>query len=75
MKTWISKSNRLKHLLYAIPIGFVGTILMVFGVAAGMEWKDHQWGGRFDWLDFFATMIGGIIGQLIQLLIIYLIIK
>lgn len=70
---WLKESNRQKHLLYAIPIGLVFTILAVLGCAFGMEFKDKQYGGKFDWLDIAATMIGGAIGQLIQLVIILLV--
>ena len=69
---WLKESNRMKHLLYAIPIGLVFTILAVLGCAFGMEFKDKQHGGQWDWLDWVATMIGGIIGQLIQILFIVL---
>lgn len=68
---WIKESNRLKHLLYAIPIGLIFTILAVLGCAFGMEFKDYQYGGKFDWLDITATMIGGTIGQLIQIILIF----
>lgn len=71
---WITESNRDKHLLYAIPSAFIGTILFAIGLAIGMEFKDKQWGGKFDWLDLIATLIGGIIGQILQILIIILII-
>lgn len=70
---WIKESNRRKHLLYAIPIGLVFTILAVLGCAFGMEFKDKQYGNKFDWLDIAATMIGGTIGQLLQIIIILLI--
>lgn len=70
---WIKESNRRKHLLYAIPIGLVFTILAVLGCAFGMEFKDKQYGNKFDWLDIAATMIGGAIGQLVQIIIILLI--
>ena len=70
---WIKESNRPKHLLYAIP-GALFTILFVAGLAAGMEFKDRDWGGKWDWLDIVATLIGGAIGQLIQVLILILII-
>ena len=69
--SWISESNRLKHLLYAIPIGLAFTILCVLGVASGMEFKDRQWGGKWDWLDWLATMLGGAIGQALQIIILY----
>ena len=69
---WIKESNRTKHLLYAIPIGFIFTILAVLGCAFGMEFKDTQYGGKFDWLDIAATMIGGAIGQMLQVILIML---
>ena len=72
--SWIKESNRPKHFLYAIPIGLVFTILAVLGCAFGMEFKDKQHGGKFDWLDIAATMIGGLIGQLIQIVLILLIV-
>lgn len=67
---WLTESNRQKHFLYAIPIGFLFTILCVLGVASGLEFKDKQYGNQWDWLDWTATMLGGLIGQLIQIIII-----
>ena len=76
MKTVLLKlfveSNRYKHFLYAIPIGAIFTILCVLGIASGMEFKDYQYGNKFDWIDWVATIIGGIVGQVIQLSIIML---
>ena len=73
--SWITKSNRLKHFIFAIPIGFFFTELCVLGVASGMEFKDKSWGGKWDWLDWLATMLGGLVGQLLALVLVYLIIK
>ncbi len=70
---WLTESNRLKHLLYAIPIGLVFTILCVLGVASGIEFKDKQYGNKWDWLDWSSTMLGGLIGQLITVLVVILI--
>lgn len=67
---WLTESNRQKHFLYAIPIGLVFTILCVLGVASGMEFKDKEYGNQWDWLDWTATMLGGLVGQLIQIIII-----
>ena len=69
---WLLESNRLKHLLFAIPCGLFLTILFVLGLALGMEFKDKQYGNKFDWLDVAATMIGGTISQIIMLLIIFI---
>lgn len=68
---WLEESNRPKHLLYAIPAGLIGTLLFVAGLAIGMEFKDKQYGGKFDWLDIAATLIGGTIGQLLQIILLY----
>lgn len=70
---WLKENNRPKHLLYAIPIGLVFTILAVLGYAFGMEFKDKQYENKFDWLDIAATIIGGTIGQLLQIIIILII--
>ena len=69
---WLKESNRIKHLRYAIPIGLIFTILAVLGCAFGMEFKDWQYKGKFDWLDIAATMIGGAIGQILQIILILL---
>ena len=67
---WLLKSNRQKHFLYAIPIGFILTILCVIGIASGLEFKDKQYGGKWDWLDWLATILGGIVGQVLQIFLI-----
>ena len=69
----LKRSNRNKHFLYAIPIGVVLTILCVIGLASGLEFKDKLYGNKWDWLDWLATILGGLIGQIIQICIIYLI--
>lgn len=65
--SWLSESNRMKHLKYAIPVALIFTILCVLGLATGLEFKDKQYGNKFDWLDWAATMLGGIIGQTLQI--------
>ena len=73
MFKWLKESNRLKHLIYAITIGFIFSIICVIGVASGLEYKDCLYGNKWDWLDWIATLIGGLVGQVLQLLFIYLI--
>lgn len=62
---WMKVSNRSRHLIYALPAGIIGGPLFVLGLALGMEYKDKLWGGSFDWLDFLATLIGGIPGAIL----------
>ena len=73
--SWITESNRMKHFGYAIPCALVFTILFVAGLAAGMEFKDRANGGAWDWLDLLATLLGGLVGQIIQAFILFLIWK
>ena len=72
---WILESNRWKHLIGGCILGLLLTILCAIGCAGGMEFKDKQWGGQWDWLDFLATILGGLIGQGLQILIMYLIVR
>lgn len=79
--SWFTESNRYKHFLLAIPFGVVFTILCALGLALGMEFKDcHYVNGdrllmdwnwsNWDWLDLTATILGGLVGQVIQIAII-----
>lgn len=70
---WLSQSNRPKHLVYAILPSCLFSIIFVAGLAVGMEFKDKIYGGKFDWLDITATLIGGAIGQILQILLIFFI--
>ncbi len=68
---WLKESNRPEHFACAILAAFVGTILFAAGLAVGMEFKDKQYGGDFDWLDIAATILGGLAGQILQVLAIW----
>lgn len=69
---WILESDRDKHFIYAIPCALFFTILFVAGLASGMEFKDKQYGNKWDWLDWLATILGGLVGQSWQILFIWL---
>lgn len=64
--SWITESNRQKHFWYAIPCGFLLTILFVAGLAAGMEFKDKSYGDKWDWFDFLATILDDLSYQTTQ---------
>ena len=70
---WITESNRQKHFLYAIPIGALFTLLCVVGIAFALEYKDYQYGNKFDWLDILSTLLGGFVGQLLQIALFFMI--
>ena len=68
---WLKDSNRLKHLVGGVAVGlgandwycaeYVGV-----GVAGSLEFKDYQWGGKPDWIDFTLTFVGVNIGYTIR---------
>lgn len=72
---WISESNRLKHMQYGFYAGLCGTIFAAIGAGLAAEYKDKQYGNVFDWLDVTATVIGGMFGQAVQLLLIFVTLK
>lgn len=59
---WWKASNRWKHLVCAIPCGVVLGWEFTVGLAVGMEFKDKLWGGKPDFIDYFLTCLGGLIG-------------
>ena len=67
MFNWMKVSNRMLHFKYGILTGFL-TIIFTLGVAVGMEYKDKLYGGKFDILDIIATLLGGIIGNVILII-------
>ena len=87
MCKWFLESNRWKHFVLAIPEGLLFTIFFAAGCGTGMEVKDchydpenagkpiYKWTfRRWDWLDWLCTFLGGVVGQVLQILIIYVII-
>lgn len=70
---WFSQSNRWKHLVGGILVGIGANDVYCaaytgIGVAGALEFKDYQWGGKPDWIDFTLTVTGVAIGYLIRLL-------
>ena len=64
--SWLKESNRLEHLRYGYITACYLSVLFTIGCAVGMEFKDWQYGGKFDFLDIAATALGGILGQIVQ---------
>lgn len=72
---WVIESNRLKHIQYGFYAGLLGTISAAIGAGLAAEYKDKQYGNKFDWLDVAATVIGGMFGQAVQLLLVFIMCK
>lgn len=73
MCRWLLESNRWKHLVGGFVLGLFLTFFCAMGCGGGMEFKDRQWGGKWDWIDFGCTVFGGLIGQGLQVLVILII--
>ena len=64
--------TRFEHFIVGIVLGLVFTILCVLGAMSAAEFKDWKYGNQWDWSDWGWGMVGGLIGQSVQLLIIWL---
>lgn len=72
---WLRESNRWKHLLGGLTLGLLAdgwycAVLCGAAVGGAMEFKDWQWGGRPDLVDFLLTFAGCIIGYTIKHLLL-----
>ncbi len=61
--SWIGDSNRWRHLVcgYVVGLGADDWYCAAYtgvGVAGALEFKDWQWGGKPDWIDFTLTVVG-----------------
>lgn len=67
---WFKQSNRWKHLLYGFLVAIIAGFAFTCGAAAGMEFKDRAWGGKWDWIDFSLTVAGALAGLALRITII-----
>lgn len=63
--------TRFQHFCVGIAISVVFTILCALGAMSAAEYKDEVHGGKWDWADWSWGMLGGLIGQIVQLLIFW----
>ena len=67
---WLRTSHRIHHLAGGFAVGFACGIDAAVAVAAALEFKDRQWGGKPDWIDFALTVAGGTLGSFLRWLAI-----
>ena len=80
---WIIDSNHYKHIICVGLVAIIAYIMMLLkcpieiivggAVAVSLEYKDYAHGGKFDWQDIIASMIGAIIILIIRLSLEYVI--
>ena len=68
-KSWLRDSNRSKHIIGGLLVGFGSdgwycALYAGTGIAAALEYKDKAHGGRWDWVDLGLTVGGAVLGQL-----------
>lgn len=68
---WFKASNRWKHLVYGMAVGIGANswycaAYASVGIAGALEFKDRQWGGKWDWVDFGLTVAGVMTGYMVQ---------
>lgn len=66
----LDKKNYLKEWLVGIIVAFVFTIFGTMGYGLGQGLEERQWYGNFNWYSFLCLLTGGILGQILQALII-----
>lgn len=69
---WLLESNRLLHflggfILGSISNGFYCASLVGCAVGAALEFKDGEYGGKWDWIDLTFTVMGAWFGALLKL--------
>lgn len=68
---WLKQSNRYKHLVGGMAIGFISddwycAALSGVGIASALEYKDKAHGGSWDWVDWGLTIAGVIVGYALR---------
>jgi len=71
---WLKDSNRLQHLGLGFVYGLCAddcysAVYGGLGVAGALEFKDYQWGGKPDWIDFTLTLVGVMCGYRVRKLL------
>ena len=67
---WLCESNRWQHFVGGLVIGVISNdwycaIVASVSAAGSLEFKDWQWGGRADIIDFAMTIAGTVISMTI----------
>lgn len=70
MKGIFNQPDKKKHFIVGAFLGFFMTIVVAVLAGFFKEVYDRKNGGKFDCDDFVATILGGLVGQIIFILLI-----
>lgn len=59
--------TRGEHFRVGIALSVFFTIMCTLGAMSTAEFKDSRHGGKWDWSDWGWGMLGGIVGQILQI--------
>lgn len=73
---FLAVSNRYKHLIgsfivAALAGSFYASVYAAVVAASCLELKDRLYGNTWDWLDWFCTLIGGVIATIVFYILIF----
>lgn len=72
LRKFFKQQDKQKHLIVGALLGFVSILLAIAG-GLYKEIKDKSQGGKFDPQDLLATILGGLVGQAVSIIIFLLI--
>lgn len=72
---WFLESNRYLHFSGGLIIGLASNDWYCAALAGGctagaLEFKDYQWGGKPDWVDFVITVAGVALGYSLRICVL-----
>lgn len=74
--SFFAVSNRYKHLIGGFIVAtlagsFYAAVYAAVVTASCLELKDRLYGNTWDWLDWFCTLIGGVIAAIVFYILIF----
>ena len=73
MEKLFNDTSRWLHFWWGVGIAITLTIVASVVAATTAEYKDKAHGGKWDWRDWLCTVLGGLLGQAVQVLIVCII--
>lgn len=66
----VKRKNYFDECLKGFFSALILTVLCSIGLGVGQNLEERQWLGKFDWYGFLCIIMGAILGQTVQFLIL-----